>query len=179
MANPYWRLAVSFIRTEAQNSLRQYRGFILAGLIGMVGAYVLMTTFGTARLAGIFILVVAGLVGQDAYRRFSFPSGSGGPGVVEVDERQVSYLSSGGGASISLDSLDRVELHRNGRGRITWVFFGTDEMLSVPGDAEGTDKLFDALVALPGVNYDQAHAATQGKGSDLFLIWQKNRTKLH
>ena len=142
---------MSFIRTEAQNSLRQYRGFILAGLIGIVGVYVLMTTFGTARLAGIFILVVAGLVGQDAYR----------------------------GASISLDSLDRVELHRNGRGRITWVFFGTDEMLSVPGDAEGTDKLFDALVALPGVNYDQAHAATQGKGSDLFLIWQKNRTKLH
>jgi hypothetical protein len=49
----------------------------------------------------------------------------------------------------------------------------------VPGDAEGTGKLFDALVALPGVNYAQAEAASQGCGPDLFLIWQRNRRKLH
>jgi hypothetical protein len=51
--------------------------------------------------------------------------------------------------------------------------------LSVPGDAEGTDALFDALVALPGINYSQAEAAMQGKDSDIFLIWQRDRAKLH
>jgi hypothetical protein len=99
--------------------------------------------------------------------------------VVDVDERRVSYLSAEGGMSISMDTLERIELHRNTKGRITWVFYGPEGLLSVPGDAEGTDKLFDALVALPSVNYTQAQAATQGKGPDLFLIWRRNHTKLH
>ena len=81
--------------------------------------------------------------------------------------------------SISIDSLDQIELHRNAKGRVTWVFYGPDGILSVPGDAEGTEALFDALVALPGINYSQAEAAMQGKDSDIFLIWQRDRAKLH
>jgi hypothetical protein len=78
-----------------------------------------------------------------------------------------------------MDSLDRIELHRSVKGLVTWIFYGPDGMLSVPGDAEGTDALFDALVALPGINYSQAEAAMQGTDPDIFLIWQRNRAKLH
>ena len=170
---------MSFIRPEAISSLRKYRGFILAGLFVTAGLFIVFTSYGTTRIAGCIILVVGGLVGHDAYRRFKFPAGEGGAGVVDVDERRVSYLSAEGGMSISMDTLERIELHRNTKGRITWVFYGPEGLLSVPGDAEGTDKLFDALVALPSVNYTQAQAATQGKGPDLFLIWRRNRTKLH
>jgi len=170
---------MSFIRPEAISSLRKYRGFILAGLIVMAGLFIVFTSYGTTRIAGCIFLVVGGLVGHDAYRRFKFPAGEGGAGVVDVDERRVSYLSAEGGMSISMDTLERIELHRNAKGRITWVFYGPEGLLYVPGDAEGTDKLFDALVALPGVNYTQAQAATEGKGPDLFLIWQRNRTKRH
>ena len=170
---------MSFIRPEAMDSLREYSGLIFASLILSVGIFIISTSYGTTRIAGIFFLVAGGLIGHDAYRRFKFPSGKGGAGLVDVDERRVSYLSAEGGMSISLDTLDRIEVHRNAKGRITWVFYGPEGMLSVPGDAEGTGKLFDALVALPGVNYTQAEAATHGKGPDLFLIWQRNRTKLH
>ena len=170
---------MSFIRPEAVSSLRKYRGLILAGLIGSAGIFIVLTSYGATRIAGIFFSVVGGLIGYDAYRRFKFPSGGGGAGVVDVDERRVSYLSAEGGMSISMDTLDRIELHRNAMGRITWVFYGPEGMLLVPGNAEGTAKLFDALVALPDVNYTQAEAATQGKGPDLFLIWKRNRMKLH
>ena len=179
MANKFGGLAVSFIRPEALNTLRQYRGFILGGLILTAGLFIIFTSYGTTRIAGGLFVVIGSLIGHDAYRRFKFPAGHGGAGVVEVDERRVRYLAAGSGTSISMDTLERIELHRNARGRITWVFFGPEGMLSVPGDAEGTDKLFDALVALPGVNYTQAEAATQGKGPDLFLIWQRNRARLH
>jgi hypothetical protein len=108
-----------------------------------------------------------------------FPDGRGGLGVLEIEERRVSYLSEGLEKSISIDSLDQIELHRNAKGRVTWVFYGPDGILSVPGDAEGTDALFDALVALPGINYSQAEAAMQGKDADIFLIWQRDRAKLH
>ena len=170
---------MSFIRPEALDTLREYRGFILGGLILTAGLFTIFTSHGTIRIAGGLFMVIGGLIGHDAYRRFKFPTGHGGSGVVEVDERRVSYLAAGSGTSISMDMLDRIELHRNAKGRITWVFFGPEGILSVPGDAEGTDKLFDALVALPGVNYTQAEAATQGRGPDLFLIWQRNRAKLH
>ena len=170
---------MSFIRPEAMGFLRKYSGFLFASLILTVGIFIIATSYGTTRIVGIFFLIIGVLIGYDAYRRFKFPSGKGGAGLVDVDERCVSYLSAEGGMSISMDTLDRIEVHRNAKGRINWVFYGPEGILSVPGDAEGTSKLFDALVALPGVNYTQAEAATHGKGPDLFLIWQRNRTKLH
>ena len=170
---------MSFVRPEAISYFQNYRGFILSAMIVIAGVYILASSFGTTRIAGGIILIIGLLVGHDAYRRFKFPNGRGGRGVLEVDERRVSYLFGGIETSISMDSLDRIELHRSVKGLVTWVFYGPDGMLSVPGDAEGTDGLFDALVALPGINYSQAEAAMQGTDPDIFLIWQRNRAKLH
>ena len=170
---------MSFVRPEAISYFQNYRGFILSAMIVIAGVYILASSFGTTRIAGGVILIIGLLVGHDAYRRFKFPNGRGGRGVLEVDERRVSYLFGGIETSISMDSLDRIELHRSVKGLVTWVFYGPDGMLSVPGDAEGTDGLFDALVALPGINYSQAEAAMQGTDPDIFLIWQRNRAKLH
>jgi len=170
---------MSFVRPEAISYFQNYRGFILSAMIVLAGVYILASSFGTTRIAGGIILIIGLLVGHDAYRRFKFPNGRGGRGVLEVDERRVSYLFGGIETSISMDSLDRIELHRSVKGVVTWIFYGPDGMLSVPGDAEGTDALFDALVALPGINYSQAEAAMQGTDPDIFLIWQRNRAKLH
>lgn len=170
---------MSFVRPEAISYFQNYRGFILSAMIVIAGVYILASSFGTTRIAGGIILIIGLLVGHDAYRRFKFPSGRGGRGVLEVDERRVSYLFGGIETSISMDSLDRIELHRSVKGLVTWIFYGPDGMLSVPGDAGGTDALFDALVALPGINYSQAEAAMQGTDPDIFLIWQRNRAKLH
>ena len=170
---------MSFVRPEAISYFQNYRGFILSAMIVIAGVYILASSFGTTRIAGGVILIIGLLIGHDAYRRFKFPNGRGGRGVLEVDERRVSYLLGGIETSISMDSLDRIELHRSVKGLITWVFYGPDGMLSVPGDAEGTDGLFDALVALPSINYSQAEAAMQATDPDIFLIWQRNRAKLH
>ena len=170
---------MSFVRPEAISYFQNYRGFILSAMIVIAGVYILASSFGTTRIAGGVILIIGLLVGHDAYRRFKFPNGRGGQGVLEVDERRVSYLFGGIETSISMDSLDRIELHRSVKGLVTWVFYGPDGMLSVPGDAEGTDGLFDALVALPSINYSQAEAAMQATDPDIFLIWQRNRAKLH
>jgi len=170
---------MSFVRPEAISYFQNYRGFILSAMITTAGLYILISSFGTTKIVGGVFLLIGLLVGHDAYRRFKFPDGRGGPGVLEIDERRVSYLFGGLETSISIDSLDRIELHRNVKGYVTWIFYGPDGMLSVPGDAEGTDALFDALVALPGINYSQAEAALQGKEPDIFLIWQRDRAKLH
>ena len=46
---------MSFIRPEALRSLRKYRGFIFAGLVLTTGLMIVVSSFGTTRLAGAVI----------------------------------------------------------------------------------------------------------------------------
>jgi hypothetical protein len=43
---------MSFIRPEALRSLRKYRGFIFAGMVVIAGLLIVLSSFGTTRLAG-------------------------------------------------------------------------------------------------------------------------------
>ena len=117
------------------------------------------------------------LVAHDAWRRRHFPSGTGGAGMVEIKDRRLSYFAPLGarGGSVSIDTLQRAEIHRGMRDQITWVFYDDDGILEVPGNAAGAEDIFDALVVLPGVNYDQAIAATTGQGPDVFLVWRRGK----
>lgn len=166
------------IRDEAAGTLRRYGetalwAVVLAGLV-----------FGATRMFGIWpwVLLILALFPAfllvDAIRRLRFPTGSGGVGVVQLDEGNIVYLARTGGM-IAVSALDQVELHRNGRGSMTWVFHGQGQSLAVPGDAEGTETLFDALLTLHGVNYEHAAAARNGSGADMFLIWARDKRKLH
>ncbi|MEM6308298.1 MAG: hypothetical protein AAF701_09965, partial [Pseudomonadota bacterium] len=158
---------------------RKARPFPFAACAAMAGVYVLLTTRGAGYAAGGVFLMIAGLMAHDAYRRLRFPTGQGGRGMVEIDERRITYFTAQGGGSISLDDVTRIEAHRNRRCQVTWVFYASDDMLSVPANAMGSDALFDAFVALPGINHAQAQAAASGEGPDVFLIWQKDRSTLH
>lgn len=169
---------MSFVRPEAQASLKRYSGVLACVGLAVVLVFAMTRTQGYLPYVFGVALIIPGALGWDAVRRLRFPGREGGFGVVEVDERQITYLARHGGA-ISIEALTRVEAHRNARGSITWVFMADDTTLSVPAEAKGAPKLFDALTALPGVNYAQAEAAAKGEGPDLFLIWTRDRTKLH
>ena len=170
---------MSFVRPEAAETWNRWKQVILGLAIAGFGLSVVISWFGIAKLGGVAIIAMGGLVAIDGWRRARFPAGSGGAGVVYVTEREIRYMSGSGGGSVSLEDLTRIEIHRNLRGRVTWVFYQDDHMLEFPGDAEGTAKLFDAFSALNGVNYSQAEAAANGQGPDLFLVWQKDKRKLH
>ncbi|MGV6838658.1 MAG: hypothetical protein ACWA40_00545 [Planktomarina sp.] len=162
-----------FVRPEVITFYRRNRPFILAGMVALFGLYIVLNTRGFGYVAGGVIIAIAGLLAHDAYRRMRFPVGEDGPGVVDVTERQITYLSAMGGGAVSLDALHRVEVHRNAQGRLMWMFYAGGDSLAVPGDAEGVAALFEALIALPGVDLQQAEAANTGKGTDIFLVWAK------
>ncbi|MEL6550478.1 MAG: hypothetical protein AAFQ54_09555 [Pseudomonadota bacterium] len=172
------------IRPEARRVLMDWKEILAGGLLIIVGGNWL-TTGHTLQpiLGGVFALVGAALIAA-GWRRVRFPAAEGGPGLVDVTERQITYMTGHGGAALAIDSLARVEVEARPNGH-AWIFTGlSGETLRIPGDARGADKLFDALVPLPGINYDQAVQAARAPGSltgrsDTFLIWQKDRTALH
>lgn len=168
---------MSLIRPEARAALWRARDLIAGAGLFAVGFYALTSVALPTKLFGGVLLVAACALITVGLRRLRFPSGSGGPGVVEVDERQITYLGPTGGGAVSLDALAEVRILTTGDGPLGtdlhWLFTQSDgTALSIPGDAEGTEALFDALSALPGVDHTRAAAAFGSTQPASFTLWK-------
>lgn len=172
------------IRPEVTGWILRWREVIFSMFIVAAGLWLF-------NLGGVFYPVVGFLaallgagLGYTAWRRVRFPAGAGGAGVVEVDERQITYFSPSGGRAVSIDALVRVEIETHSAGPfqpdLFWIFYSDGESpLRIPGGASGTEGLFDALSALPGADYAAASQAATSAEQALFVIWQKERPALH
>lgn len=175
---------MSFIRPEAEKFLRTYAEVFAGGIIAAIGLYNLTRTGWVLQALGA-ICVVAGLsIAYTAFRRARFPTAQDGPGVVEVDERQISYFSAFAGGAVSLEALARITIRTNDTGPwgedMFWVFEedGGNSLL-IPASATGVDLLFDAFAPLDGVDYDAITKATNTTENGEFAVWSKQRAQLH
>lgn len=172
------------IRSDARAFLLRWLEVAIGIAVLALGVYGAMTAFGFFVYVS-FVLIIGGLaIIRVGVRRARFPVRKGGAGVVEVDERQITYFGPLGGAAVSIDALVRVEVETTAQGPcgadLFWVFYTDGAMpLRVPGNAEGVATLFDALAALPGVDYQAATSAAAATGPDVFAIWTKERRRLH
>lgn len=170
---------MSFVRPEAQRVLHQWRDAIIGGVAVAIGAYWSFSTGPILRWVAVLMIVGGGAVLWNGIRRARLPRAGGGAGVVQVDERQITYLAAEQGGIISIDDLIRVEIHANGKG-FDWLFQTAGmALLRIPGNAEGADSLYDALAALSGANIDLVTEANTSNQRDIFLIWQRDRRALH
>tara|TARA_R110002096_G_scaffold47539_66_gene126964 strand:+ start:3965 stop:4543 length:579 start_codon:yes stop_codon:yes gene_type:complete len=143
---------MSFIRPEARATLWRLREIFVAAAVALAGLWL-------ALLGGLFLLAVGGLVIALAagvallgLRRLRFAQIGVAPGVVEVDEGQISYLGPAFGGSISVPELVELRLLTAG-GRRMWRLKQADgQALLIPVEAVGADRLFDAFSALPGLD---------------------------
>ncbi|MFV2035401.1 MAG: hypothetical protein ACC631_09900, partial [Halocynthiibacter sp.] len=102
----------------------------------------------------------------------------GGPGLVEIIERRMTYFSPGGGGSFSLNDVTRIEIETTGDGPeeedMFWLFHLPDRTCArIPASAAEAEGIIDALTAFPGANYEFVVAASGSTESGLYLIWQK------
>jgi hypothetical protein len=169
-----------FLRPEARAFLLRWRDTLIGLAVAALGLWWAATALGLLRPLG-GVLALAGLVfAALGARRARFPGAGGGPSVVEVDERQITYFGPGGGGAVSVDALALVEIRRGGTGAPTWIFHADGQPpLQVPGDAENAAALFDALAPLPGIDYPRAIAAARAGSPGRYTIWQKARPRLH
>ncbi|MDP2079942.1 MAG: hypothetical protein U0934_15775 [Pseudotabrizicola sp.] len=140
------------IRPEAQAALWRWREVGLGGLVLMLGLWLirlggyLLVPLGVGiSLAGVALAVLA-------WRRLRFATPGDAPGVVQVDEGQVAYMGPQVGGFVSLRDL--IELRLIGmRGRRLWRLKQADgQTLLIPVEAAGSEALFDAFSALPGMS---------------------------
>lgn len=147
------------IRPELRAGLWRGREVIAAGAVVALGLWVaaqggyLLVPFG-----GVVAAFGAGL-GVQAWRRMRFVQGGDAPGVVEVDEGQISYMGPTLGGFVAVPDLVEVRLVAL-RGRRLWRLKQADgQVLLVPVDAAGAEQLFDVFATLPGMDMASLLAA--------------------
>ncbi len=172
---------MSFIRPEAAAALKRWREAIIAGVILMGSLQAASATTGLVNgLAWVTALIGAALF-IEGVRRARLPDKSGGVGVVEVDERRITYLGPHGGGALSINELARVKVRTTDLGPAAsdfyWEFTDREgQRLTIPGDAENAPALFDALTALPGADYEAVIKASGSTDIEDFLVWERTET---
>ncbi|MEC7764146.1 MAG: hypothetical protein VX874_19750 [Pseudomonadota bacterium] len=164
---------MSFLRPEALNGLARWREALIGGAVLLAGLR--WAIFGVALMTwvGVVLTLVGALLVWSGVQRARFRTGSGGLGVVEVDERQIAYLAPVGGGIASLDALTQVSVVASRAGGAYWRFDMGTERLSVPSTAEGARALFDVLTALPGAKMEVAIRALNTPPETPVVVWRK------
>lgn len=175
---------MSFLRPEALATLKRWREALIGLGIVLLAVWWGLGAHGFVRGAAIVIGAVGLALLWNGIRRARFQPGTGGTGVVEVDERQITYFGPEGGGAISIDALIQVRIFTTADGPfdddVFWVLDDeSGQHLRIPSSAEGADGLFDALAALPGANYEVVIEAMRSTELAQFDIWKKSPPRLH
>ena len=167
---------MSLFRPEAKATLYRWReaivGFVLAGL-GLLWA---LNEFGALFLIGCGLLVAGTALLLAGLQRGRFRSRTGGMGLVEVDERKITYFGPFGGGAVAVAEI--VELGVDPAQN--WMLRdGQGTHLLIPQAAKGGDALFDAFSLLPGLTGSELIEAVRSTPRQYTILWQKPQPRLH
>lgn len=99
-----------------------------------------------------------------------------GPGVVVLREGEIGYMGPHEGGFLAVAAIDRVEIIRPSRGEPLWLIdAGAEGTLVFPADAEGAERLVEALAALPGFSDMRVARLMQGGGPGRQVVWRRER----
>jgi hypothetical protein len=189
---------MSFLRPEATAALLQWRDVILGLGLVILGMWLGLGASGLVWFFAVAIVAIGAALAWTGGQRARIRRREGGRGVVELDERQLSFLDAGSGAVVALSDVTRIEIEitgtssrtgsgtsiststDQGQGDMFWIFTRPGESAArIPASAVGSDKMIDALAGFPGANYENVIKASGTSDAGLFVIWQKSRPLLH
>lgn len=169
------------IRPELAQRLRPWGETLAALVVVAFGAWVFARGGWVFWPLGALIAGAAGLWALDARRRMRFHSDASAPGLVELDEGAVRYLSPNHllGGQIALRDLAEIRLLRLD-GKTHWRLKSVDaQALLIPLDAAGAERLAGAFAALPGLDMGRIAAALDAGPVTVQTLWTRpDRTRL-
>lgn len=165
------------IRPEVLTALLRWRealgGLAVAGAGGWVWSFGGYFYHGLGLLFGLTGLGLA----VSALWHLRFRGSGAAPGVVQVDEGQITYLSPGGGGFAALGEITLISVEFDPGGRRFWHLAqpGLPD-LWIPTDAKGAEALFDAFMSLPGTAAGPfLHALERPARSGPATVWRRGR----
>ena len=168
---------MSLIRPEVRQGLHRWREALAGGVAAAIGLRLAMTSYGALFLIGCGLTVAGAALIFAGVQRGRFRSGSGGgSGVVDIDERRITYFGPYGGGAVAVDDLAEIGVDPS-RSWLIRDVHGTH--LMIPMNAEGADALFDAFSAVPGLGSARLVQAARMAPQVYTTIWQKTQTRLH
>lgn len=140
------------LRPDILRRLTANREALGAGAVTLLGLWVAAQGGLILIPLGLLIAALGAALAVNAWRRARFAQAVAAPGVVEVDEAQLGYLSPETGGFLSLNELTEIRLMTL-RGQRLWRLKQSDgQALLIPVDAKGAERLFDAFANLPGLD---------------------------
>ena len=152
------------IREDVRRALWRWREALAGGAAAALGLWWGLTAYGALLVIGTALLVGGTLLAVAGVRRGRARLAGEGPGVVQVDEGQVSYFGPHDGGIVALADVRRVAV--TGGAVPGWRLETDEGRLDVPFGAVGADALVDAFARLPGFDTGRA---TGGRGAR--TIW--------
>ena len=167
---------MSLFRPEAKAALYRWREAIIGLALVGLGLRWVLNEFGALFLIGCGRLVAGTALLFAGLQRGRFRSRGGGLGLVEVDERQITYFGPFGGGAVAVAEIVELGVDPSQN----WmVRDGQGTHLLIPQAATGGDALFDAFSLLPGLTGSELIEAVQSTPRQYTILWQKPQPRLH
>lgn len=164
---------MSFVRPELRAALWRWREALAGAALCILGFWWVIGPGGLLGWIG-GVLVLAGLAqGYVGVQKARFRSGGGGPGVVQVDEGQITYFGPLGGGAVAVADLSSIALNPGGRPAHWMLQQPGQPDLHIPVTAEGSEALFDAFATLPGIRTERMLAELQKRSRHPVVIWSR------
>lgn len=169
---------MSFVRPEAQAAILRWRETAIGGVVLLVGLY-WASGGGILKWVGICVAIGGGLLVYTGLQRARFLSGKGGPGIVTVDEGEISYYGPISGGVTSIGELSLLMLDPS-QSPAVWILQQNGRPdIAIPVNAEGADALFDAFSVLPGIRTEHMLNSLNSSPDHPVVIWAKSVARLH
>ncbi len=166
-------------RPEALARLARWKEPILIALVLIfaIRQFWRAVTFGSwiSGAVGLVLIAIVASLLYVSYLRARLRRDVTGPGIVEVDEGNITYFGPASGGEVQLDNITRIQISTlpSVSGDRNWIIWHHGGSLVVPVAAEGADRLPEVLTALPGFRYDITLKAIESKSKEIFTIWSR------
>ena len=170
---------MSFIRPPVMEHFAKWREAYFVALVLMLGVWLFVygnqTLNFVLQALGLVIWLVGMVLLRTTIQRIRFRRSQKAPGIVDVTEREISYFGPMHGKTISLESLNKIELRESEAYAAIWVLHHTEgDPMIVPTTAKGSDRLFDAFTSLSGVQMSALVSAINQVPVHSQVIWERS-----
>lgn len=167
---------MNLIRPEVRAGLLRWREALLGAGLLVLGLRLILISYGALFLIGCGLFLAGGGFLVSGVHRARFRTEGSGAGVVDIDERQITYFGPFGGGSLSIEDLVEIGVDPS-RSWLLRDMSGTH--LMIPMNAEGSDALFDAFAAVRGLTASRVAEAARSRPETYTVIWARPAARLH